>query len=90
MPCICSCLLLLTHPIPHTPHRATPHRATPHHTTPRRASCLQLSHARETLGFDPARYGLTAAEAGEIAYVFSCYDKNEDYRLELSEVKRLW
>ncbi|PNW88143.1 hypothetical protein CHLRE_01g016300v5 [Chlamydomonas reinhardtii] len=50
---------------------------------------LQLSHARETLGFDPARYGLTAAEAGEIAYVFSCYDKNEDYRLELSEVKRL-
>ncbi|KAG2447161.1 hypothetical protein HYH02_007907 [Chlamydomonas schloesseri] len=50
---------------------------------------LQLSHAREKLGFDPARYGLSDAEAGEIAYVFSCYDKNEDYRLELSEVKRL-
>lgn len=29
-------------------------------------------------------------EAGEIAYVFSTYDLNDDYRLELSEIKKLW
>ncbi|GIL73826.1 hypothetical protein Vretimale_5316 [Volvox reticuliferus] len=50
---------------------------------------LTLAHAKERLGFDPARYGLSEAEAGEIAYVFSTYDVNDDYRLELSEVKRL-
>ncbi|GLC46155.1 hypothetical protein PLESTB_001195900 [Pleodorina starrii] len=50
---------------------------------------LTLAHAKERLGFEPARYGLSEAEAGEIAYVFSTYDVNDDYRLELSEVKRL-
>ncbi|EFJ42290.1 hypothetical protein VOLCADRAFT_107336 [Volvox carteri f. nagariensis] len=50
---------------------------------------LTLAHAKQRLGFDPARYGLSEPEAGEIAYVFSTYDVNDDYRLELSEVKKL-
>ncbi|GFR52591.1 hypothetical protein Agub_g15185 [Astrephomene gubernaculifera] len=64
-------------------------------TSPRRSTLqnlsayLTLAHAKERFGFDPARYGLSEAEAGEIAYVFSTYDVNDDYRLELSEVKRL-
>ncbi|KXZ48789.1 hypothetical protein GPECTOR_25g373 [Gonium pectorale] len=50
---------------------------------------LTLANAKERLGFEPSSYGLSEAEAGEIAYVFSTYDLNDDYRLELSEVKRL-
>lgn len=50
---------------------------------------LTLSHARATYGFDPEQYGLSEREAGDVAYVFSIYDLNDDYRLELSELRKL-
>jgi hypothetical protein len=65
-------------------------------TSPKRSTLqnlsayLTLANARDRLGFDPARYGLSEAEAGEIAYVFSTYDVNDDYKLGLSEIRRLW
>lgn len=50
---------------------------------------LTLSRAKSS-GFSPEAYGLSEADAGEIAYVFSLYDLNDDARLELSELKKLW
>ncbi|KAG2489366.1 hypothetical protein HYH03_012196 [Edaphochlamys debaryana] len=64
-------------------------------TSPKRSTLqnlsayLTLAYAEEKMGFDPAKFGLSEAEAGEIAYVFSKYDVNEDCRLSTSELKRL-
>lgn len=41
-------------------------------------------------GFQPDKYGLSEAQAADIAGVFSRYDTNEDGRLEQSELRQLW
>ena len=51
---------------------------------------LTLANARDKLGFDPASFGLTEQEAGNIAYAFSVYDTNDNGRLDLSELSTLW
>ncbi len=51
---------------------------------------LTLANARDKLGFDPANYGLTEQEAGNIAYAFSVYDTNDNGKLDLSELSTLW
>eukprot|EP00798_Chlamydomonas_sp_ICE-L_P017160 gene17160-23471_t len=53
------------------------------------SSYLTLANARSTLGFDPATYGLTEKEAGNIAYAFSVYDTNDNGKLELNELSAL-
>ncbi|KAF6261256.1 hypothetical protein COO60DRAFT_1503069 [Scenedesmus sp. NREL 46B-D3] len=50
---------------------------------------LTLQRAEEMYGFEPAKYGLSEAQAADIAGVFSRYDTNEDGRLEQSELRRL-
>jgi hypothetical protein len=50
---------------------------------------LTLSNARDKYNFDPAKYGLTDSEAGQIAVIFARYDLNDDMRLEESELRRL-
>lgn len=50
---------------------------------------LALQAAQEKFGFDPSKYGLTDAQASDIATVFSEFDQNDDGRLELSELRRL-
>ncbi|GBF88866.1 hypothetical protein Rsub_01365 [Raphidocelis subcapitata] len=50
---------------------------------------LTLQTAREKFGFDSSAYGLTDAQAADIAAVFSEFDSNSDGRLELSELRRL-
>eukprot|EP01026_Neomeris_dumetosa_P076036 TRINITY_DN811_c0_g1_i7.p1 TRINITY_DN811_c0_g1~~TRINITY_DN811_c0_g1_i7.p1 ORF type:complete len:401 (-),score=83.09 TRINITY_DN811_c0_g1_i7:339-1541(-) len=50
---------------------------------------LTLIKAKENLGFKSEDYQVTDEQAGEIALVFAKYDTNEDYRLELSELKSL-
>lgn len=50
---------------------------------------LTLSHARQVYGFDPAQYGMSEREAGDVAYVFSNYDVNDDYRLDLGDLRKL-
>jgi hypothetical protein len=51
---------------------------------------LALQRAEEVYGFEPERYGLTEAEAADIAGVFSRFDVNDDGRLEQSELRTLW
>lgn len=51
---------------------------------------LTLQRAEEVYGFEPAKYGLSEAEAADIAGVFSRFDTNEDGRLEQSELRQLW
>lgn len=50
---------------------------------------LTLSKARADYGFNPADFGLSDKEAGDVAYVFTTYDTNDDNKLELSELKNL-
>lgn len=50
---------------------------------------LTLQSAAEKFGFDAGKYGLTEAQAADIAAVFSEFDSNDDGRLELSELRRL-
>jgi len=51
---------------------------------------LTLSNAEKSYGFDPSKYGLTEAEALDIAARFARYDANDDGRLELAEMERLF
>jgi hypothetical protein len=51
---------------------------------------LALQRAEEQFGFAPDKYGLTEAEAANIAGVFDRYDTNEDGKLEQSELRNLW
>lgn len=51
---------------------------------------LTLQRAEEVYGFKPEQYGLTEAEAADIAGVFSRFDINEDGQLEQSELRNLW
>jgi hypothetical protein len=51
---------------------------------------LTLQRAEEMYGFEPAKFGLSEAQAADIAGVFSRFDTNEDGRLEQSELRRLW
>ncbi|WIA13244.1 hypothetical protein OEZ85_006834 [Tetradesmus obliquus] len=50
---------------------------------------LTLQRAEEMYGFQPDKYGLSEAQAADIAGVFSRYDTNEDGRLEQSELRQL-
>eukprot|EP00775_Hariotina_reticulata_P005475 gene5475-5710_t len=50
---------------------------------------LTLQRAEEVYGFVPDQYGLTEAQAADIAGVFSQFDVNEDGRLEQSELRQL-
>ncbi|KAK9828622.1 hypothetical protein WJX72_001138 [[Myrmecia] bisecta] len=50
---------------------------------------LTLQKAEER-GFDREKYGLSAEEAGQIALTFAKYDSNDDMKLELSEMRRLF
>lgn len=50
---------------------------------------LTLQSAKEKYGFDASQYGLTDAQAADIATVFAEFDSNDDGRLELSELRRL-
>ena len=50
---------------------------------------LTLQSAAEKFGFDASKYGLSGAQAADIAAVFSEFDANSDGRLELSELRRL-
>lgn len=50
---------------------------------------LTLQRAEELYGFEPAKYGLSEAQAADIAGVFSRYDTNEDGKLEKSELRQL-
>eukprot|EP00878_Enallax_costatus_P044025 GHUV01052171.1.p1 GENE.GHUV01052171.1~~GHUV01052171.1.p1 ORF type:complete len:243 (+),score=82.51 GHUV01052171.1:2-730(+) len=50
---------------------------------------LTLQRAEELYGFEPAKYGLSEAQAADIAGVFSRYDTNEDGRLEQAELRQL-
>lgn len=50
---------------------------------------LTLQRAEEVYGFVPEKYGLTEAEAADIAGVFSRFDTNEDGQLEQSELRNL-
>lgn len=62
----------------------------PNRTTLQNLSAyLTLVRAKDLYGFDPAQYGMSEQEAGNIALVFSKYDSNENGRLELSELKAL-
>jgi len=51
---------------------------------------LTLQRAEEVYGFVPDQYGLTEAQAADIAGVFSQFDVNEDGQLEQSELRQLW
>lgn len=51
---------------------------------------LTLQRAEEVYGFQPEKYGLSEAQAADIAGVFSQFDANEDGRLEQSELRVLW
>lgn len=51
---------------------------------------LTLQRAEEVYGFEPEKYGLSEAQAADIAGVFSRFDTNEDGRLEQSELRQLW
>ena len=50
---------------------------------------LTLQKARELHGFNQEEFGLTDDEANDIARVFSLYDSNDDYRLDLAEFETL-
>ncbi|KAI8467067.1 MAG: hypothetical protein J3K34DRAFT_431860 [Monoraphidium minutum] len=50
---------------------------------------LTLQTAKDKFGFDSSKYGLTEAQAVDIAAVFSEFDRNDDGRLELGELRRL-
>jgi hypothetical protein len=54
------------------------------------SALLTLQRAEEVYGFVPEKYGLTEAEAADIAMVFSRFDVNEDGQLEQSELRSLW
>jgi hypothetical protein len=54
------------------------------------SALLTLQRAEEVYGFVPEQYGLTEAEAADIAGVFVRFDMNEDGQLEASELRRLW
>lgn len=62
------------------PHYTAPHHAMPCNTTPYRTVPYRTSY----------RYGLTEKEAGNVAYAFSVYDSNEDGKLDLRELGKLW
>lgn len=51
---------------------------------------LTLQRAEELYGFVPEKFGLSEAQAADIAGVFSQFDANEDGRLEQSELRVLW
>lgn len=51
---------------------------------------LTLQRAEDKYGFQPSKYGLSEAQAADVAGVFSAFDRNDDGRLELSELKTLW
>lgn len=53
------------------------------------SALLTLQRAEEVYGFQPDKYGLTEAEAADIAGVFSRFDTNEDGQLEASELRNL-
>jgi len=40
-------------------------------------------------GFKPEAFGLTEAQAADIALIFARYDTNDDGRLDLGELRRL-
>eukprot|EP00877_Chromochloris_zofingiensis_P003321 jgi/Chrzof1/12990/Cz07g15150.t1 len=50
---------------------------------------LTLQRAEDKYGFQPSKYGLSEAQAADVAGVFSAFDRNDDGRLELSELKTL-
>ncbi|KAF8058031.1 prxl2a [Scenedesmus sp. PABB004] len=50
---------------------------------------LTLQRAEEVYGFQPEAFGLSEAQAADIAGVFSRFDANEDGRLEQSELRTL-
>jgi hypothetical protein len=51
---------------------------------------LTLQRAKELYGFDPAKYGLTEAQAANVAGVFARFDSNDDGRIDLYELRALW
>lgn len=51
---------------------------------------LTMQRAQEVYGFQPEKYGLSEAQAADIAGVFSRFDANEDGRMEQSELRVLW
>ncbi len=44
----------------------------------------------EKAGFDASVYGLTDQQAADIAVVFNQYDTNQDGKLDVPEMQRLW
>lgn len=54
------------------------------------SALLTLQRAEEVYGFQPDKFGLTEAEAADIAGVFARFDVNEDGQLEQSELRNLW
>lgn len=51
---------------------------------------LTLSNAEKSYGFEPAKYGLSEADALDIAARFARYDANDDGKLETAEMGRLF
>lgn len=50
---------------------------------------LTLEKAQRLYGFDPAKYGITEAQAAEIATCFTAYDADDNGVLSLDEFQRL-
>lgn len=50
---------------------------------------LTVQHAEEKEGFRPSDYGLTEREATDIAAVYSQYDTNENFVLDLQELSAM-
>lgn len=51
---------------------------------------LTLERAEKQSGFQAAAYGLTDQQAADVAVVFNQYDTNQDGKLDVPEMQRLW
>lgn len=51
---------------------------------------LTLERAEKQSGFQASTYGLTDRQAADVAVVFNQYDTNQDGKLDVPEMQRLW
>lgn len=51
---------------------------------------LALERAEKESGFQASTYGLTDQQAADVAVVFNQYDTNQDGKLDVAEMQRLW
>lgn len=51
---------------------------------------LTLERAEKEGGFQASSYGLSDRQAADVAVVFNQYDTNQDGKLDMAEMQRLW